>query len=58
MNFDDTTLNANYDDRNFQEVLACVIGKMLYNEPLMGAKEELMDDFIREWTELFGWSTL
>ncbi len=46
------------DDRNFQEVLACVIGKMLYNEPLMGAKEELVDDFIREWTELFGWGSL
>ncbi len=56
----DTTLDNYYEDADttFTEAFAIVRHKMLNNIPLTTAKQELMDDFIKEWTELFGYDSL
>lgn len=45
------------DQRTFTEIFAVVKYKIEHNEPMMTAKEELMEDFIKEWAEDFGYET-
>jgi hypothetical protein len=41
----------------FLETFAVVKGKIAAGIPMSTAKEELMEDFIRDWSELFSWET-
>lgn len=41
------------DDRTFTEVFEVVVKKMQQGIPVMGAREELMEDFICDWCEIF-----
>lgn len=45
------------DNRTFTEVFAAVKYKITNNIPMMTAKEELMQDFIEEWAENFGFES-
>lgn len=45
------------DNRTFTEIFAAVKYKIEHNIPMMTAKEELMEDFIEEWSENFGYAT-
>lgn len=54
-----TTLN-DYDsqaDVTLTEAIAIVKGKMANKMEPSTAKEEMADDFLREWAECFGWET-
>lgn len=42
------------DERTFIEVAAAVIFKIQNKIPMTTAKEELMEDFIEDWSEAFG----
>lgn len=42
------------DERTFIEVAAAVIFKIQNNIPMTTAKEEMMEDFIKDWAECFG----
>ena len=46
------------DKRTFTEIFAVVKYKIEHNLPMMTAKEELMEDFINDWAEIFGYETL
>lgn len=37
-----------------QEAIAIVIGKRVSGIPITGAREELANEFITEWADLFG----
>jgi len=39
------------------EAIAVVIGKHAAGIPITGAKEEVADDFIKDWADLFGAKT-
>lgn len=45
------------DKRTFTEVFAVVIYKIGHNLPMTTAKEEMMEDFIKDWAEVFGYET-
>ena len=45
-------------ESNFMEVFATVRGKMAQGLPMTTAKEEAMLEFIKEWTETFGYKCL
>ena len=53
---DDTTLDEFYADQDFtfEEMFVIVKGKKAHGIPLTTAKEEMMDNFIREWADAFG----
>lgn len=57
---DDTTLDDYYADQDFtfEEMFAIVKGKKANGMPLTTAKEEMMDDFIRQWVDAFGTDSL
>ena len=42
-------------NQTFTETLAVVKYKIENKLPMTTAKEELMEDFIEEWTEIFGY---
>lgn len=44
-------------DQTFLETFAVVKGKIINGIPMMTAKEEFVEDVIRDWAELFGWET-
>ena len=46
-----------YKQQTLTGAIAVVIGKRANKMPLMTAKEEMADDFIEEWSELFGYET-
>lgn len=56
----DTTLDEYYLDQQltFGDVFAIVKGKMANKLPMTTAKEEMMEDFINDWAELFGYESL
>ena len=45
------------DKRTFTEIFAVVKYKIAHDLPMMTAKEELMQDFIKEWAENFGYES-
>ena len=57
---DDTTLQNYYGNNygSFTETFAIVKYKLSKNKPMMSAKEEMMDDFIKDWAELFGYDSV
>lgn len=57
---DDTTLDDYYADQDFtfEEMFAIVKGKKANGMPLTTAKEEMMDNFIRQWVDMFGSDSL
>lgn len=46
------------DTRSFTEVFAAVRYKVLNKLPMMTASEELMENFIKDWVDAFGYETL
>jgi hypothetical protein len=46
------------DERTFIEVLLAVIRKMRTGIPMMTAKDELMEDFIEQWVDIYGDETV
>lgn len=56
----ETSLDDYYADQQstFEEVLAVVRGKMAAKKPMTTAKEELIEDFVRQWVDAFGYETL
>jgi hypothetical protein len=46
------------DARTFIEVLLAVIRKMREGLPMMTAKEELMEDFLEQWVDIYGDETV
>lgn len=56
--FADTTLDDYYNEMTFKEAYSIVKYKKAKNMSLSSAKEELMDDFIKDWAENFGYETL
>lgn len=45
-------------EQTFLETFAVVKGKMANGIPMTTAKEELMEDFIKDWVDLFGFDTI
>lgn len=41
-----------------REAIAIVIGKKVAGIPITGAREELAEDFITDWVEIFGIESL
>lgn len=46
------------DTRSFYEVFVAVKYKILNKIPMSTAKEEMMEDFINDWSELFGFESV
>lgn len=46
------------DCSTFKENYAIVRYKKTHNEPMTTAKQEMMEDFIEDWTDLFGYDSL
>lgn len=46
------------DTRTFTEVFAAVKYKVLNNLPMLTAREELMENFIKDWVDAFEYETL
>jgi hypothetical protein len=46
------------DDRTFIEVFIDVIHKMREGIPMLTAKEELLEDFIEQWVDIYGDETV
>ena len=46
------------DTRTFSEIFAVVKYKIEHRLPMITAKEELMQDFISDWVEIFGYDTI
>ena len=46
------------DTRTFTEIFAVVKYKIEHNLPMTTAKEELMEDFINDWSENFGFESI
>lgn len=46
------------DHRSFTEVFAAVKYKVLNKLPMLTAKEELMENFIKDWVDAFDYETL
>ena len=46
------------DTRTFTEVFAAVTYKIKNNLPMLTAREELMENFIKDWTDSFGYEAL
>ena len=44
-------------DITLTEAIAIVKGKIANNMEPSTAKEEMADDFLKEWAECFGWET-
>lgn len=57
---DDTSLDDYYADQQstFLEVFVAVVNKMRAGVPVMGAKEEMMEDFIEDWCDAFDEETV
>lgn len=53
----DIELRNFMQDMTLTEALAIVIGKRANNMPPSTAKEEVAEDFLEKWTELFGYET-
>lgn len=45
------------DERTFTEVFAVVKYKIEHNLPMTTAKEELMEDIIKDWAKFFGYDS-
>ena len=45
-------------NQTFTETLAIVKYKIAHNLPMTTAKEELVEDFINDWAEIFGYNTI
>lgn len=56
----DTTLDEYYLDQQltFGDVFAIVKGKMANKIPMTTAKENVMEDFINDWVDIFGYDSL
>lgn len=39
------------------EAIAVVIGKRAAKIPITGAREEIAEDFLEDWADIFGWET-
>ena len=46
------------DTRTFTEVFAAVKYKIINKLPMSTAKEELMENFIKDWVDVFEYETL
>lgn len=46
------------DTRTFTEVFAAVKYKIINKLPMSTAKEELMENFIKDWVDAFDYETL
>ena len=46
------------DTRTFTEVFAAVKYKVLNKLPMLTAREELMENFIKDWVDAFEYETL
>ena len=46
------------DTRQFTEVFAAVIYKIKNKLPMLTAREELMENFIKDWVDAFGYEAL
>ena len=46
------------DTRTFTEVFAAVVYKIKNNLPMTTAREELMENFVKDWTDAFGYEAL
>ena len=46
------------DTRTFTEVFAAVKYKVLNKLPMLTAREELMENFIKDWVDAFDYETL
>ena len=46
------------DTRSFTEVFAAVKYKITNNLPMTTAKEELMENFVKEWVDAFGYEAM
>ena len=46
------------DNRSFTEVFAAVKYKVLNKLPMLTAREELMENFIKDWVDAFDYETL
>ena len=46
------------DTRTFTEIFAVVKYKIAHDLPMMTAREELMEDFINDWVENFGYESI
>ena len=46
------------DTRTFTEVFAVVVYKIKNELPMTTAREELMENFIKDWTDSFGYEAL
>jgi len=57
---DDTTLDDYYADQEqtFLETFAVVKGKLANGIPMTTAKEEMMEDFIKDWLDIYGEETV
>lgn len=45
-------------EETLAETLAIVKYKIAHNLPMTTAKEELVEDFINDWAEIFGYNTI
>lgn len=55
---DDTTLQIPRPTDSFMETFAIVKYKLSKNKPMMSAREEMMEDFIKDWAEVFGYESV
>ena len=46
------------DTRSFDEVFVAVKYKVLNKMPMLTAKEKLMENFVKDWTDTFGFEAL
>ena len=46
------------DTRTFTEVFAAVKYKITNNLPMATAKEELMENFVKDWVDAFGYEAM
>ena len=46
------------DTRSFDEVFVAVKYKIINKMPMLTAKEKLMENFVKEWTDAFGFEAL
>ena len=46
------------DTRSFDEVFVAVKYKIINKMPMLTAKEKLMENFVKDWTDAFGFEAL
>lgn len=44
-------------EQTLTETVAVVLGKLANKMPMLTAREEFVEDVVRDWAELFGWDT-